>query len=178
MVLVIIDIVSCHTISIHRSFCKISIGIIAVSYYLAPLFIGDRGQFRLPIIGILQGKFGILSHFDCKGRLIPRTIIGVILDYILILSQLGCLFCHPPGHIIIGKSSVVLCCHIPIGIIGIGMSGFFPRLFLFCHHLRQTVLVIIGAFLCVSVFIYCFGQVTVDIISIGLRPALRIGIGN
>ena len=177
MILVIVGISSCHTTSIHCSFGKISVRIIVVSYYLVPFFIRDRSQFRLPVIGILQRKFSIISHFDCKGRFIPGTIIAVILDYIFIFCQLCRLFCHLSGHIIIDKASIVLCCYIPIGIVGIGMYRLFPRFLFLCHHLRQTVLVIIGVFLGVSIFVNRLREVAVGIIGISLRPALRIGIG-
>ena len=45
-------------------------------------------------------------------------------------------------------------------------------------HFRHTVLVIIGAFLCISVFVHGFREVAVYIISIDFPSALRIGKSN
>ncbi len=101
-VLVIIGIRGSHAVSCHSPFRQVAIGIIAVVYHF-PVFIGDSGQFRRAVIGVLQGKFVSSPHFDCKGRLIPSTVIGIVLDHIFVLRQFGGLFRYLTGHIVIEK---------------------------------------------------------------------------
>ena len=58
------------------------------------------------------------------------------------------------------------------------MPGLLPCFFLFCYHLRQTILVVVGIFQGVAVLIHGFGQVAVYIIGVGFFPAFRVSIGN
>lgn len=157
---------------------QVAVGVVGISCYFASCFVGDSGQSGLSIIVIMQGKFGIIPHFYGKSRFIPYTVIGVILDHILVLGQFCRFSCDLSGGVIIDKSGVVLCGYIPIGIVGITMFRLFPCLFFFCDPLCKTVLIIVGVFLGVAVFVYGFGEVAVYIISIGFSSALWVSKSN
>ena len=178
VVLVIISISSSHVVPWHGSLGQISIHIIGISHYLIALFIGNGDQFGFPIIGIAEGKFCFPTHCHIKGGLIVGTVISIILNNVLILGEFGCLTGNLPGYVSISKSSAVLGFHIPIGIVSICMGGLFPGLLFLCHHLRQTVLIVIGVFQSIAVLVYCFRQVAVHIIGIGFPPAFRVSISN
>ena len=156
MVLVIIGVGGSHFIPWHGSLRQVPIRIIRVCHHRAALPVGNRSQSGLPVIVILQGKFCIIPHPYGKGRFISGAVIIVVFDHILMFRQFCGFLCNLSRCIVIGKGGAVLCRHIPIGIVGIGMFRFFPCLFFFCHHLRQAVLVIVGILLCVAVLIYCY----------------------